>query len=121
MQSAARTADLDDLPRALELSQRLLRDDPKDLDALMGLLSAYERLGDAEALFAEIEHALFLFEGEQCLTVLLRKASALAKFGEREQSSKLRANLLEEPDLPPSVVESILAATYEDDQFDVYR
>src|SRR2546428_1284029 len=75
-----------DLRRAVELSQRLLRNDPKDLDALMGLLLAYERLGDAEALFAEIEHALFFFEGEQCLAVLLRKASALAKFGEREQS-----------------------------------
>jgi tetratricopeptide (TPR) repeat protein len=121
MQSAARTADRDDLPRAVEVSQRILRDHPKDLDALMGLLAAYERLGDAEALFAEIEHALFLFEGEQCLAVLLRKASALAKFGEREQSSELRANLLEQPDLPPSVVESILAATYEDEQFDVYR
>src|SRR3954449_116400 len=55
--------DLDDLPRAVELSQRVLRDHPKDLDALMDLLSAYDRLGNAEALFAEIEHALFLFEG----------------------------------------------------------
>src|SRR5262249_51176138 len=29
--------------------------------------------------------------------------------------------LLDQPDLPPSALESILAAAYEDDQFDVYR
>jgi tetratricopeptide (TPR) repeat protein len=113
--------DLDDLPRAIELWQHILRDDPKDLDALLGLFSAYERLGNSEALFAEIEDALVIFEGEQRQAVLLRKASALSKFGEREQSSELRGKLLEQPNLPSSIVESILTAAYEDDQPEVYR
>jgi golgin subfamily B member 1 len=112
---------LDDLPRAIELWQRILKEDPANIDALVGLFGAYERLENPEALFAEMEQALETLEGEPRQTVLLRKAAALAKFGEREQSSEIRGELLKQPHLRHSVVESILTAAYEDDQPEIYR
>jgi len=121
MQVLAAICREDDLPRAIDLWQRILRDDPKDLDALLGLFSAYERLENPDALFAEIEQALEVLEGEARLTVSLRKADALSKFGERERSADLRSEILRQPQLPSSAVESILTAAYEDDQPDVYR
>lgn len=113
--------DLDDLPRAIDLWQRILKDTPTDIDALLGLLSAYERLENRDALLAEIDHALETFDGEARQTILLRKAAALSKFGERSRSSEVRDRLLDEPRLRNSVVEAILTAAYEDDQPDVYR
>jgi tetratricopeptide (TPR) repeat protein len=103
--AALKSRELGDVPGALALWHRALAEEPRDTIAHDALVGALTEMNDWPSLYAELERALPLAEGDRKNLILLRlgevagyrgdNASALAHYRELMQSADLSDEVLE--------------------------
>jgi tetratricopeptide (TPR) repeat protein len=92
---------------AVEIYSEALADDPKDAAAHQALVDIYTRQRSWPALYAELERALSLHEGERRNATLLKMAEVAAERGDANRALEHYRELLGSAELGDVVLENI--------------
>jgi tetratricopeptide (TPR) repeat protein len=115
-----RKGTLDDLPGAIDAWRRVLEERPADREASEAIVTASAKLEDG-AVLAAVSRARPLLRGRDRHEVTLRVARALARQGDRAVSVALCRELLDEPNVSPSMLQAIAEIAHEEDDAILHR
>src|ERR1700690_1602391 len=119
--AAIRRDSLDDLPGAVDVWRAILARDPADFAAYDALIDATAKLGDADGAMAWMEVARASLQGHGRHQMTLRKVQALAQSGATDRALDLCRQLVEEPDLQATILQSIAEMADDEAQPALYR
>ncbi len=119
--AAVRRDSLDDLPGAIDVWRAILARDPSDFGAYDALVDASAKIGDVDGALDWMEVARESLQGRARQQMTLRQVQAMAQGGATDRALELCRQLLEQPDLHPSVLQSIAEIAHDEGARALYR
>jgi DNA-binding SARP family transcriptional activator len=119
--AAIRRDALDDLPGAMETWQKILAEQPSDLETIDALLEGSPKVGGPAAALDAVARATRSLAGRERHEVALRTARALSRHGNRGAAIDLCRELCDDPTVMPAVVQSIAELAHDEDDSDLYQ
>ncbi len=112
--AALRRDALEDLPGAIDAWQRVLLENPADREATDAIVAASSKMADAE-VYAAVVRARPALRGRERHEVTLRVARTLAREGDKAGAVTLCRELLDEPNVGPSILQAIAEIAHDED------
>ena len=112
---------LDDLPGAMETWQRILAEQPSDLETIDAVLEGSSKVDDAAGALDAVVRAGRSLAGRERHEVTLRTARALSRHGNRAAAVELCRELCDDPSVMPAIVQAIAEIAHDEDDAGLYQ
>ncbi len=119
--AAIRRDALGDLQGAVETWQKILAEQPSDLETIDALLESSPKISDAAAALDAVVRAGRSLAGRERHDVALRTARALSRHGNRGAAVALCRELCEDSTVVPAIVQAIAEIAHDEDDTGLYQ